>query len=107
MLNLAPQPAIVSCGLCTAQADSPDVGLPEGWEGAFARGEWAIFCPRCAARPEEPMFAVLRPAAGEVALFIGPIAEMRTVALTIPEARQLHATLGQALKLAEHPGILP
>ncbi len=102
MLSLIPQPSTVACAACGREAVDPSVGLPAGWDGVFKDGDWALFCPSCQPSVDTPVFAVFRPQVEEVALFVGP--RLRTCALTLPEARQLHATLGQALRLADNRG---
>lgn len=94
----------IRCTSCGRMAADVPLGVPEGWDAAFSGGQWVTLCPPCRAPLDAPVFAVLRPLDGEIALFVGVGRELRTCALGMAEARQLHHTLGQALALAANPG---
>ncbi len=110
MLTLIASNDMVQCSGCAAMVQDVTTGVPEGWDGLFCAGEWSFLCPGCRMPLDAPVFAVLRPRSldgrggGEVALFVGVGSETRVCALGLGEARRLHATIGQALALADNIG---
>ncbi len=114
---LKPKP-LARCSQCGATSTDVALGLPDGWGGCFRNETGMVLtCGNCLSgapeggRPERVGFmAVLRPMAGEVALFVPaekPGEDGACAVLSLAEARALHGAIGNALALAETPGELP
>lgn len=53
ILKAAPSPGLVICHGCDATAESPPVGVPEGWDAAWRHvAGWIFTCPACLDRAE-------------------------------------------------------